>query len=279
MKKNKLIVPFVKWVGGKRQLLPEILKQIPLPRSYNNYFEPFIGGGAVLFHLQPKLAVINDMNEELINLYTVIREDVDSLITELKKHKNETEYFYRIRNWDRDKSYQSRSTVVRAARIHYLNKTCYNGLFRVNSSGEFNAPFGRYKNPNIVNEITLKAVSKFLNENDVTILNKDYEEALSGSKKNDFVYLDPPYDPLSDSSNFTGYNKGGFGKEEQERLKLVCDNLDAKGIKFLLSNSSTEFIHTLYSRYTKSVVFAKRSVNSLGNKRGEVKELLIRNYE
>lgn len=275
--KNKLIVPFVKWVGGKRQLLPEILKQIP--RSYTDYSEPFVGGGAVLFHIQPKRAVINDKNEELINLYTVIRDDVISLISELKKHKNETEYFYRIRNWDRDKSYHSRSAVVRAARIQYLNKTCYNGLFRVNSAGEFNAPFGRYKNPNIVNEITLKAVSKFLNENDITILNKDYEKALAGLKKGAFVYLDPPYDPLSDSSNFTGYNKGGFGKEEQDRLKQVCDSLDARGIKFLLSNSSTEFIQNLYSKYKKNIVFAKRSVNSLGNKRGEIEELLIRNYE
>ena len=152
-------------------------------------------------------------------------------------------------------------------------------MFRVNSAGEFNAPFGRYKNPNIVNEITLKAVSKFLNENDITILNKDYEKALEGLKKGTFVYLDPPYDPLSDSSNFTGYNKGGFGKEEQDRLKQVCDSLDARGIKFLLSNSSTEFIQNLYSKYKKNIVFAKRSVNSLGNKRGEIEELLIRNYE
>ena len=277
MKKNKLIAPFLKWVGGKRQLMPAIKELIP--KNYSNYYEPFIGGGAVLFNLQPKKAVINDFNKELINVYKTIKKNPKELISDLKTHKNESDYFYDLRALDREENFENLSNIKRASRVIYLNKTCYNGLYRVNNSGEFNSPFGRYKNPNIINETTIKAVSKYLNTNDITILNRDFEEALKEIKKGSFVYFDPPYYPVSASSNFTGYVQGGFDMYEQVRLKDLCDKLDKEGVKFLLSNSATQFIEDLYKDYKISYVKANRSINSNGKKRGEIDEVLIRNYE
>lgn len=275
---NELVRPFVKWVGGKRQLLSEIERYLPVRIS--RYYEPFVGGGAVLFHLQPRRAVINDSNEELVNLYEVISNAPNELISDLKRHKNEEDYFYEIRGLDRDKSvYAELNNIQRASRILFLNKTCYNGLFRVNSSGEFNSPFGRYKNPNIVNEVTIRAVSNYLSANDIQILNTDYEKSLANIRKGSFVYFDPPYDPVSNSANFTGYTKGGFDQEEQERLKSVCDWLDSKGVRFMLSNSATDFIRDLYARYYLVIVHAARAVNSNPSERGKITELLIRNYE
>lgn len=277
-KKNKLVIPFVKWVGGKRQLLDEIDKYIP--KHYTKYYEPFLGGGAVLFHIQPSDAVVNDTNEELINLYTVIKESPEKLILDLKKHQNDEDYFYEVRSWDRDKSkFDSLSDIEKASRIIFLNKTCYNGLFRVNNAGEFNSPFGRYKNPNIVNEVTIRAVSKFLNKNGITFYNTDYKKVLSWTRKGAFVYLDPPYDPVSDSANFTGYTSSGFDKEEQQRLKEACDKLNERGVKFLLSNSSTDFIREIYKDYEIIPVQAKRNINSKGCSRGDVTEVLVRNYD
>lgn len=281
MKHNKLVLPILKWVGGKRQLLPEIRRRIP--SNYNKYYEPFVGGGAVFFDQQPTKAVINDVNEELINLYNIVKDNVDELIDDLGKHENAEDYFYDIRSWDRDSNkYKNMSNIERASRIHYLNKTCYNGLFRVNLAGQFNAPFGKYKNPNITNEITLRAVSKFFNASEVEIKCCDFEEALKGIRKGSFVYFDPPYEPISDTSNFTGYAKGGFDRNEQIRLKKLCDKLDERGVKFLLSNSSSKFIMDLYrenSNYKIDIIKAKRSINSKGNKRGEIDEILVRNYE
>lgn len=278
MAKNKLVLPVVKWVGGKRQLLPQIRKL--LPNRFSTYFEPFVGGGAVLFDLQPKKAIINDYNSELINVYNVIKDDLDSLLLDLKKHINSSEYFYQIRALDRDpKFYSNMTSVERASRILYLNKTCFNGLFRVNQAGEFNAPFGSYKNPNIINEITLRAVSDYFNKNDIKFLNGDFESSLKGIRKGAFVYFDPPYDPLSSSSNFTGYTQGGFNREDQLRLKNLCDKLDKKGVKFLLSNSSTEFIKESYKNYEIINVKARRAINSNGDSRGEISEVLVRNYE
>lgn len=280
MKKNKIVLaaPVLKWVGGKRQLMKEI--QSVLPKTYTTYYEPFIGGGAVLFELQPNKAVINDINEELINLYSVIKDDVESLIDDLKKHKNTSEYFYEIREQDRNReAYEKLPQVQRASRIVYLNKTCYNGLFRVNKAGEFNSPFGKYKNPNIVDEVTLRAVSKYFNKADIKIINCDFEQSLRNIRRGAFVYLDPPYDPVSNSANFTGYDRGGFNRDEQVRLKNLCDKLDKKGVKFLLSNSATEFIKDLYKEYDIKIVKAKRAINSNGNARGDVDEVLVRNYE
>lgn len=275
--KNRLVIPVVKWVGGKRQLLDEITPL--LPRRITSYCEPFLGGGAVLFSIQPSKAIINDINEDLMLVYEVIRDDVEGLIKSLKQYENTSEYFYRIRDIDRDKEfYHSMSKVERASRLIYLNKTCFNGLFRVNSSGEFNSPFGHYKNPNIVNEPVLRAVNKYFNANKIQIYNEDFETTLKRVNKGGFVYLDPPYDPVSDTANFTGYNKGGFNRKEQERLKKCCDELTQRGVNFMLSNSATAFIRELYRNYDITIVKAKRAINSNASKRGAVEEVLIRNY-
>ena len=276
MKKNNLVVPFVKWAGGKRQLLPELIKRVP---KFTTYCEPFIGGGALFFYLQPKKAIINDFNKDLINTYITIQNDVESLIQHLSTYKNDSESYYKIRELDRTPLFHRMSATEKASRLIYLNKTCYNGLFRVNSMGEFNSPFGSYKSPNIVNEPTLRAIHNYFQNADVTFLSGDFEAAVKGLKKGTFVYFDPPYDPVSASSNFTGYTNLGFGKQEQRRLKEVCDELNAKGIKFLLSNSATDFILDLYKEYNIEKISAKRVINSNANNRGNVDEVLIRNYD
>lgn len=278
-KNNKLVAPFLKWVGGKRQLMPTIVEHLPENIKDYKYIEPFIGGGAVLFNLQPKNAIINDFNEELINVYQVIKNNLDELIADLKKHKNEAEYFYSVRSLDRNGEFKKLTAVQRASRVIFLNKTCFNGLYRVNNAGEFNSPFGRYKNPNIVNEPILKAVNKFLNNNNIDIKSGDYSDVLKQADKKCFVYLDPPYHPISESSNFTGYVQGGWNMYDQIDLKTACDELNKKGVKFLLSNSSAEFIKDLYKDYKITIVKANRAINSNGADRGEVDEVLIRNYE
>lgn len=277
MGKNRQVAPVVKWVGGKRQLLEDL---IPLfPKRISSYCEPFLGGGAVLFRLQPKVAYVNDINFELIQMYEVIRDHVEELITALEGHPNEKEHFYFVRDWDRNKEqYSQFSKIEKAARIIYLNKTCYNGLFRVNQAGEFNTPFGHYKKPNIVNAVTLRAVSRYFQKAEITFTSTDYENVLSQMKKGTFVYLDPPYDPVSDTANFTGYAKGGFGRLEQIRLRECCDRLNKRGIKFLLSNSATDFIKEQYHAYEITVVKAKRAINSNAAGRGHVDEVIIRNY-
>jgi DNA adenine methylase len=278
VRKNKLVAPVLKWVGGKRQLLDEY-KPL-LPKRITSYCEPFVGGGALLFRLQPSTAYINDINEELIRVYEVIKNDVDTLITTLQGFKNDADSFYDVRDWDRNKdTYDALTDVQKAARIIYLNKTCYNGLFRVNNAGEFNAPFGYYRNPNIVNAPTLKAVSGYLNKATIHFSSIDYADVLAGIPRGTFVYLDPPYDPVSSTSSFTGYTKGGFTREEQIRLRENCDVLNARGIKFMLSNSATDFIKEQYAAYNITTVQAKRAVNSDSTKRGEVEEVVVRNYE
>ncbi len=277
MAKNKLVSPVVKWVGGKRQLLDEITPL--LPKQIATYCEPFLGGGAVLFARQPKNAIINDLNGDLMLVYEVIRDDVESLIVSLQEHENTSEHFYKVRDLDRDKeSYKLLSKVEKASRIIYLNKTCYNGLFRVNASGEFNSPFGHYKKPNIVNEPVLRAVNKYLLSPNIQLFSEDFATTLQRVPRGGFVYLDPPYDPVSDTASFTGYNKGGFDRTEQIRLKECCDVLTQRGVKFLLSNSATAFIRELYAEYTIRTVYAKRAINSDADKRGAVQEVLIRNY-
>ena len=269
--------PVLKWAGGKRQLLG-ILAPL-LPGRVDAYCEPFVGGGALFFHLQPKTAYINDINYELIRVYEVVKNDVEALISALKEYKNDPAYFYSVRDLDRDKpKYSALSDVEKAARIIYLNKTCYNGLFRVNSAGEFNSPFGDYRNPNIVNEPTLRAVSSYLNAASVRFTSIDYAEVLHALPEGAFAYLDPPYDPVSDTSSFTGYAKGGFSRCEQIRLRECCDELHGRGIKFMLSNSATAFIKEQYAAYNVTIVQAKRAVNSDAAKRGEIDELVVRNY-
>lgn len=279
MAKNKLVTPFVKWVGGKRQLMDVVMEAMPKNISNYTYVEPFIGGGAVFFNLQPKNAIINDLNSELINVYNIVKDNLDELILDLKKHRNESEYFYYIRSLDRSEDFAKIGKIQRASRLIYLNKTCYNGLYRVNNAGEFNSPFGRYKNPNIVNEPVLRAVSSYLNSNNIQIINGDYDIVLKNLDRNSFVYLDPPYHPISNSSNFTGYVQGGWNIFDQARLREACDELTTRGVKFLLSNSASGFIKDQYRNYNISTVKATRLINMDAEKRGEVDELLIRNYE
>lgn len=275
--KNQLVAPVVKWVGGKRQLLDEITPR--LPKRITSYCEPFLGGGAVLFALQPSQAIVNDVNEDLIAVYEIIRDNVEELIENLGKHQNTSEYFYQLRDMDRDRAtYQAMSKVERASRLLYLNKTCFNGLFRVNSSGEFNSPFGNYKNPNIVNAPVLRAVSKYFRSSQISFFHEDFAQILARVSKGGFVYLDPPYDPVSDTASFTGYHCAGFNREEQIRLKQCCDDLTRRGIRFLLSNSATAFIRGLYQDYHISTVKAKRAINANASKRGEIEEVLIQNY-
>lgn len=278
MRKNKLVAPFLKWVGGKRQIIPEITTYLPKNILTMNYCEPFIGGGALFFHLEPKKAIINDSNEELMNVYRVIKYNLEELLIDLKVHQNTSDYFYQIRGIDRQPLFNNLTEVQHASRVIYLNKTCFNGLYRVNSLGEFNSPFGKYIKPNIVNEPTLRAVSNYLNSNDIKILNGDYEDVLKTITPDTFVYLDPPYHPISESSNFTGYVQGGWTEKHQIRLKNVCDSLNERNIKFLLSNSSAPLIKSLYSEYKIHTINANRSINSVGEKRGQIEELLIKNY-
>lgn len=278
MGKNIGISPIVKWAGGKRQLLDDIVPLVP--RTFNIYVEPFVGGGAVLFTIQPKNAIINDLNQELINIYEIIRDYPNELILALQKHErhNSGEYFYKIRELDRTVEYDKISYIEKAARIIYLNKTCYNGLFRVNKAGQFNSPYGKYKSPNIVNKPVILAISKYFNENNIKIVNEDYKTVLKGLEKGAFVYLDPPYMPISSSSSFTKYTQNGFTEQQQIELKDECDKLTANGVKFLLSNSDHPFIRQLYKDYNIITVKANRSINRDGNKRGKINEILIRNY-
>ncbi len=266
--------PIVKWVGGKRQLMFELLKN--MPENYNRYFEPFIGGGALFFELQPDNAYISDMNEELINLYQVVRDNVDELINDLQKHDISKEYFMEIRNIDRTEEYQNWSDIKKASRFIYLNRTCFNGMYRVNSKGEFNVPFGHYKNPRILDENNLINCSHLLQRTEIK--QADFSEILKKVKKGDFVYFDPPYVPLSETSSFTSYTKDGFDIDMQFKLRDVCDELDFMGVKFLLSNSDTKLVNELYENYNIKKVFASRQINANADGRGKITEVLVRNY-
>ena len=266
--------PIVKWVGGKRQLMFELLKN--MPENYNRYFEPFIGGGALFFELQPQNGYISDMNEELINLYSVVRDDVYELIEDLGKHEVSKEYFLEIRNIDRTEKYAELSSIERASRFIYLNRTCFNGMYRVNSQGQFNVPFGNYKNPRIVDAENLINCSKLLKNTEIYCA--DFSEILNKVQKGDFVYFDPPYVPLNETSSFTSYTKDGFDLDMQFKLRDVCDKLDSKGVMFMLSNSDTKLVNELYSNYEIKKVFASRAINANPNGRGKITEVLVKNY-
>ena len=274
-KLKKETYPIVKWVGGKRQLMFELLKN--MPKSYSRYFEPFIGGGALFFELQPDNAYISDMNEELINLYQVVKDNVDELIDDLSKHEVSKEYFLEIRNIDRTEKYAELSNVERASRFIYLNRTCFNGMYRVNSKGEFNVPFGHYKNPRIIDENNLLNCSELLKKTEIKCA--DFTEILAKVKKGDFVYFDPPYVPLNETSSFTSYTKDGFDIDMQFKLRDVCDELDSMSVKFMLSNSDTKLVNELYSNYKIKKVFASRQINANADGRGKITEVLVRNYD
>ena len=272
--KNVLLKPILKWVGGKRQLLDDILPL--LPKDPKLYVEPFLGGGAVLLAKQPKHARVNDFNHELINVYKVVRDHPDELLELLRKHseENSSEHYYEVRALDREPGFSEIDAVIRAARIIYLDKTCFNGLYRGNSAGQINSPYGRYKNPNIVNEAGIHALSNYL-KGDIVLMCGDYASALEDLPEDSFVYLDPPYMPLSQTSAFTGYTEGGFDYDEQVRLRDECVKLREQGIRFVESNSDCPEIRELYSDFEIKTVQAKRSINSRGDRRGAVNEVLV----
>lgn len=267
--------PFLKWVGGKTQLLPEISKR--MPENYDKYFEPFLGGGAVFFSLQKQNAYLADVNHELINTYLVVRDCLDELIEDLKCHVYDKNYYYNIRKVDRDIEYTSWSNVKKASRFIYLNKTCYNALWRVNSKMQFNTPFGRYKNPTILDEPNLRQCSEVL-QNNVKLVSQDFCHIESLVTAKDFVYFDPPYVPLSKTSNFTGYSKGGFNENMQRELALLCQRLDRRGVRFMLSNSSASLVLELYKSFNIEFVKASRAINSKSEQRGKVSEVIVTNY-
>lgn len=278
-RKNLLIQPFLKWAGGKRQLIPQMEKYLKKIK-YTNYYEPFLGGGSVFLYMQPEKAVVNDYNNDLIECYKCIKDSYKELISKLEEYetKNTEEDFYRIREYDRKEEFKNWSPVEKAARLIYLNKTCYNGLFRLNSAGQFNTPFGKYKNPNICNKPVLKALHEYFNKNDITFISGDFEECCKDVEKGSLVYFDPPYDQFDDQVNFVGYTENGFTKKDQERLKKLCDKLINKGCTVVISNSATPFIKKLYgdkNKYSIHILMAKRNINSNGNKRGEIEEVLI----
>lgn len=272
-RKSNYPKPFVKWVGGKRQLIKDI--RFHAPKNFNSLIEPFVGGGGVLFGLKPNRAIINDTNEELINCYLQIKDNLPGVVFHLEKmsHLNLTNEFYKIRAWDRPPFIlkDDFSKEERAARFIYLNKTCFSGLYRVNQKNQFNCPFGKYKNPNILDTENLISVSKFLQK--VVIWNRDFRDMSHLAGENDFVYFDPPYD-----ETFTGYSENGFDRKDQKDLSFICKNLNKRGVKFLLSNSNTPFINDLYSEFNIYKVAVNRNISRDPAKRGKVIELLIKNY-
>lgn len=271
------ISPILKWAGGKRQLLSEIIPLVP--SSFDAYYEPFVGAGAVLLALQPQKAIVNDANTELITVYEVIRDNPSELIDLLKQHeaKHNKEHYYLIRDLDRhEDAFSSLDKITKAARTIYLNRTCFNGLYRVNQKGYFNTPMGRNTSIQIVNEVGIQKISQYLNSANIAFLNSDYHFALETVSSGDFVFLDPPYFPTSRDS-FVRYDMSPFGIEEQHELKKVCDQLTQKGIRFIESNSDCDEIRELYSDYRLIEIDVRRSINArVDGRRG--KELIILNY-
>jgi DNA adenine methylase len=275
MYKNKTkIEPFLKWAGGKSQLLSQFEKLYPDRDKYSRYIEPFIGGGAVFFYLQPKKAVINDLNKDLINCYKVVKNNTSGLIKRLKvlQKKHDKEFYYKMREKFNE---QKLSTEERASLLIYLNKTCFNGLYRVNGGGKFNVPIGRNMKVSF-NEENLKAISRLLKT--TAIKSEPFNKVISYAKKNDFVYFDPPYYPLNRTSSFTSYTKEEFLEKEQEELSDVFKKLDKMGCLVMLSNSDTKFIKDLYKGYDIKKVKARRFINCDASKRGVINEVVVRNY-
>ncbi len=269
--------PFLKWVGGKRQLLPELLKAVEAARPYRHCHEPFLGGSALFFALArtnqlKRISYLSDVNQNLIEAYIGLRDNTELVVELLKKHrtKHREKYYYKIRSRVPD------TLAERAARLIYLNKTCYNGLYRENSIGQFNAPFGRYKSPLICDEENLRAVARTFSG--VSIEARGFVSVLEVAKRGDLVYLDPPYHPLSETADFTAYSKSGFPENAQRELRDVFGGLAKRGVKVILSNSMTDFTRRLYKDYFIYRVFANRVVNSRSDRRAKVPEALITNF-
>jgi len=269
--------PFVKWVGGKRQLIKQFEQFFPT--EFDNYFEPFLGGGAVFFNLQKKKSYLSDINEELINAYQVVKDSPEELIEFLGTLTFTRNCFEEIRAWDRVRDALKKHTnIERAGRFIYLNRTCFNGLHRVNSRGEFNVPMGNYKNPDFVQVKNIRNTSELLRRTEAEIKVESFEHVLTKAKKWDFIYLDPPYDTLTETANFTSYNKESFGRDMQTKLAETFRKLDKKGCKAMLSNHNTPFIRELYMGFRLEIVSARRNINSKSSARGGVEEILVLNY-
>lgn len=277
--------PFLKWAGGKRGLLKQYDSLFPSngSRPFRAYYEPFVGSGAVFFHLRRDGFagdyVLADVNDSLINIYRVVQQCVDVLIDHLKDHraKHSQGYYYAVRKWDREDGWpETKDAAERAARMIYLNRTCYNGLWRVNSRGEFNVPMGRYNRPRILDKKKLRAAAAALEGVDLRPCS--YEEAVDGAGPGDFVYFDPPYMPLNETSSFTSYSAGGFSREDQARLAATFKVLDRRGCTLMLSNSNHDYIRKLYREFDIKEVKARRYINSRADGRGPITELVIRNY-
>ena len=273
--------PFVKWVGGKRQLMQELENNFP--KQFGTYHEPFLGGGAVMFNLltkKPQLSCnVSDFNSDLILAYVTIRDKLGKLIESLESHsknyhKDPVEYYYQVRQQE------PKQQIEKVSRLLFLNKTCFNGLYRVNKKGKFNVPLGRYTNPNIVNKENLTAVSKILKSKKIKISCRDFEAVLDDAKKDDLVYFDPPYQPVSNTANFTSYTHRDFTEDDLERLAGLGDQLNSKGCHVLLSNSNSKTVKDIFSKkYWKiSLIDANRAINSNSKKRTGHKEILIKNY-
>ncbi|MBD1872733.1 DNA adenine methylase [Nodosilinea sp. FACHB-131] len=263
--------PFLKWAGGKSRLLSQY--EPFLPTAIDTYYEPFLGGGAMFFHLvgRARRSVLGDINPELVNVYCCVRDRVELLIRHLWDHqrRHNPDYYYQVRQRQ-----NLRSPVERAARLIYLNKTCYNGLYRENSQGHFNVPVGNYKNPTICDPSLLRAASAALQTAEIHTFS--FEMLLERSlSPGDFVYFDPPYHPLSSTSSFTGYSRYGFTGADQERLAAVFRTLVSQGQRVMLSNSDCEFIRELYQGFTMHPILAARAINSRAGRRGKIGELLI----
>ena len=277
--KEVALQPFTKWTGGKRQLLP-VIREL-MPKKYNRYFEPFVGGGALFFDLAPKDAVINDFNAELINCYQQIKDNPQELIEILKVHQeyNSKEYYLDLRSADRDERIDMMSEVQRAARILYMLRVDFNGLYRVNSKNQFNVPYGRYKNPKIVDENLVSAISTYLNNNQIEIKKGDFEKAVLDVQPGDFVYFDPPYIPLSETSTFTSYTHEGFSYDDQVRLRDTFKKLSDTGAYVMLSNSSSFLVEELYRDFNIHHVEAIRTNGAKSSSRGKISEIIVTNYE
>ncbi|MCS4537059.1 DNA adenine methylase [Mycoplasma sp. CSL7475-4] len=272
--------PFVKWAGGKTKLISKIVAK--MPNKYNKYIEPFVGGGSLFFHIQPHDFILNDINSELIDTYKCFsnNDEYNELIKLLQIHmKNHNEnYFYEIRNQDRKPDFLKWSRVQRAARFIYLNKSCFNGLYRVNKSGFFNVPSGKKANINLIDHDNFVSIHKLLKEKNKNILNLDFEKVLEFADMNDFVYLDPPYSDLDDRKSFTSYTKENFYVSDQMRLKEIVDTLTKKGVKVMISNHGSTFIKNLFKDYNIETIFVKRLIGSKIDTRKDVEEVIITNY-
>ncbi len=272
--------PFVKWAGGKRQIMDKLLEF--KPTKFKHYYEPFVGGGALLLELAPIHATINDSNKELMYVYKCLRNKrlFKKFYDTCKQHEanHSEEYYYQIRDLDKKKyAYAKLPMYEKAARCVYLNKACFNGLYRVNGKGQFNVPSGKYEKIRCFDEENIQALHKYFHKRKPVILNKDFAEAVKTAKAGDFVYFDPPYDVVGEQS-FTSYTTGGFGKKEQERLRDVIKELTNRGVLVMASNANTPFVQELYKDFNINVIEAKRSINSKGDGRGKVEEVIITNY-